>query len=105
MGGAPGAGAGEITGVVYLDANNNQRFDAGEAGVPNVTVVLDGRFSQQTDANGRFDFQAVASGHHVITVVSDNLPLPWALSNEGRTDVQVSTRDRTDVSIGAERPR
>jgi hypothetical protein len=105
MGGAPGAGAGEITGVVYLDANNNQRFDAGEAGVPNVTVVLDGRFSLQTDANGRFDFPAVASGHHVITVISDNLPLPWALANEGRTDVQVSTRDRTQVSIGAQKPR
>ncbi|MGD0490277.1 MAG: hypothetical protein ABSC32_01915 [Steroidobacteraceae bacterium] len=105
MGGAPGTGAGEIAGVVYLDANGNQRFDAGEAGVPNVTVVLDGRFSSQTDANGRFDFPAVATGHHVITVISDNLPLPWALPNEGRMDVQVSTRDRTQVNIGALRPR
>jgi hypothetical protein len=105
MGGAPGAGAGEIAGVVYLDANDNQRFDAGEAGVPNVTVVLDGRFSLQTDATGRFDFPAVASGYHVITVISDNLPLPWVFPNEGRTDVQVSTRDRTEVSIGAQRPR
>jgi hypothetical protein len=105
MGGAPGAGAGEIAGFVYLDANNNRRFDAGEAGVPNVTVVLDGRFSLQTDANGRFDFPEVVTGHHVITVISDNLPLPWALPNEGRTDVEVSTRDRTEVSIGAQRPR
>jgi hypothetical protein len=105
MGGAPGAGAGEIAGVVYLDANYNQRLDAGEAGAPNVTVLLDGRFSVQTDANGRFDFPAVASGHHVLTVISDNLPLPWTFPNEGKTNVEVSTRSRTDVSIGAQRPR
>jgi hypothetical protein len=86
---------------VYLDANENGRFDAGEAGAANVTVILDGRFSVRTDANGRFDFQAVAAGHHVITVQADNLPLPWTLTNSGRTEVEVSTRERTEVDIGA----
>ena len=105
LGGAPGAGSGEISGVVYLDANYNGRIDAGEAGAPNVTVVLDGRYSVETDARGRFDFPVVATGHHVITVISDNLPLPWALANEGRTDADVTTRDRTELSIGAQRPR
>jgi hypothetical protein len=105
LGGAPGAGSGEISGVVYLDANYNGRIDAGEAGAPNVTVVLDGRFSVETDAQGRFDFPVVATGRHVLTVISDNLPLPWALVNEGRTELDVTTRDRTEVSIGAQRPR
>lgn len=105
LGGAPGAGSGEIAGVVYLDANNNGRLDAGEAGAPNVTVVLDGRFSVQTDAAGRFDFPVVVTGHHVITVSSDNLPLPWTIANEGRTQVEVTTRNRTDISIGAQRLR
>jgi hypothetical protein len=105
LGGAPGAGSGEIAGTVYLDANYNGRMDAGESGAPNVTVVLDGRYSIQTDAAGRFDFPVVATGRHVITVISDNLPLPWALTNEGRTEVDVSTRDRTNVTIGAQRPR
>jgi SdrD B-like domain len=105
LGGAPGAGSGEIAGVVYLDANNNGRSDAGEAGAPNVTVVLDGRFSVQTDANGRFAFPAVATGHHVVTVVPDNLPLPWTLVNGGRAEVEVTTRDRTEVDIGAQRLR
>jgi hypothetical protein len=105
LGGAPGAGAGEITGVVYLDANYNGRYDAGEAGAPNLTVLLDGRFSVQTNANGRFSFPAVATGHHVITVISDNLPLPWALLAAGRAEVEVSTRDRTEINIGAQRPR
>lgn len=105
LGGAPGAGSGEIAGIVYLDANYNGRIDAGEAGAPNVTVVLDGRFSVQTNASGRFDFPVVATGRHVITVISDNLPLPWTLLNDGRTEIEVSTRDRTEVSIAAQRPR
>ena len=79
LGGRAGSGSGRLTGVVYLDANENGRFDAGETGVPNITVILDGRFSTRTDANGRFDFPAVVAGHHVITVQSDNLPLPWML--------------------------
>jgi hypothetical protein len=105
LGGAPGAGSGEISGIVFLDANNNGHADAGEAGAPNVTVVLDGRFSMQTDAGGRFDFPVVATGHHVITVIPDNLPLPWTLVNEGRAEIQVMTRDRTEIGIAAQRPR
>ncbi len=101
LGGMPGSGSGRLTGVVYLDANENGRLDAGEAGAANVTVILDGRFSVRTDANGRFDFQAVAAGHHVLTVQTDNLPLPWTLANSGRTEVEVSTRERAEVDIGA----
>ena len=103
LGGVMGSGSGRLTGVVYLDANENGRFDAGESGAANVTVVLDGRYSARTDSNGRYDFPAVASGHHVITVQGDNLPLPWALANSGRTDVDVSTRERTEIDIGAQR--
>jgi hypothetical protein len=105
LGGAPGAGSGEIAGVVFLDANNNGHADAGEAGAPNVTVVLDGRFSVQTDAGGRFSFPVVAIGHHVISVVADNLPLPWTLVNGGRAEVEVTTRDRTEINIAAQRMR
>ena len=105
LGGAPGGGSGAIAGVVFLDANNDGRSDAGELGAPNVTVVLDGRFSVQTDANGRFEFPVVATGHHVINVIADNLPLPWALVNDGRAAIEVTTRDRTEINIAAQRPR
>jgi hypothetical protein len=101
LGGAPGSGSGRLTGVVYLDANENGHYDAGETGAPNVTVILDGRYSVRTDATGRYDFPAVAAGHHVLTIQTDNLPLPWSVNNEGRTEVTVSTRDRTEVNIGA----
>ena len=103
LGGVAGSGAGRLSGVVYLDANDNGRLDAGETVAANVTVILDGRFSVRTDANGRYDFPAVVSGHHVITVQSDNLPLPWTMTNSGRSEVEVSTRSRTELDIGAQR--
>jgi hypothetical protein len=105
LGGGPGAGSGQIAGVVFLDTNNNGHADAGEAGAPNVTVVLDGRFSVQTDANGRFSFPVVATGHHMISVIPDNLPLPWTLVNEGRAEIEVTTRDRTEINMAAQRMR
>jgi hypothetical protein len=101
LGGAAGAGSGSLSGVVYLDANENGRFDAGETGAANVMVVLDGRYAVRTDNNGRYSFPAVAAGHHVLTVSSDNLPLPWVLTNSGRTELQVYTRESTTVDIGA----
>ena len=105
LGGGPGAGSGDLHGIVYLDTNENGRFDAGEVGTPNVTVMLDGRFAAQTDSTGHFDFPVVVAGHHVITVVTDNLPLPWLLPNGGSREVEVSTRSRTEVEIGARRMR
>jgi hypothetical protein len=105
LGGARGGASGALSGVVYLDANYNGRLDAGEVGAPNVTVVLDGRFSVQTDANGRFEFPVVAAGHHVVTAISDNVPLPWFLLNDGRVEVDVATRGHTSVAIGAQRQR
>ena len=103
LGGVSGSGSGRLSGVVYLDANENDRYDAGESGAANVSVILDGRFSVRTDSNGRFDFPAVAAGHHVLTVQADNLPLPWTLPDSGRTEVDVATRARTEVNVGARR--
>ena len=103
LGGVPGGASGEISGVIYLDANENGRLDALESCVAHVTVVLDGRYSVQTDSNGRFEYPQVAPGRHLLSVIGDNLPLPWTLVDQGRTEVMVSTRGRADVSIGAHR--
>jgi hypothetical protein len=105
LGGRPGSGAGRLTGTIFLDANENGRMDAGEAVAPNVTVLLDGRFSTRTDAKGRFEFPFVASGPHSLVVESDNMPLQWTVANEGRVDTDVHTRDTTEVNIPAQRLR
>jgi hypothetical protein len=105
LGGLPGSGAGSVAGVLYLDENDNGRLDAGENGAPNVTVLLDGRFAARTNADGRFEFPAVAAGNHYLSVVPDNLPLPWVAPTQGRIDIKVSVRDQTRVELPARRPR
>jgi SdrD B-like domain len=104
IGGAPGSAAGRLQGVVFLDDNKNGKRDATERGATNVTVLLDGRFATQTDAQGRYDFSYIVAGPHVLTVIGDNLPLPWSLQKDGRTEVRVYTRETTTVDIGALKP-
>jgi hypothetical protein len=38
-------------------------------------------------------------------VIPDNLPLPWTLVNEGRAEIEVMTRNRTEIGIAAQRLR
>lgn len=103
LGGGLGAGAGTIIGSVFLDANDNGRRDADESGAASVTVLLDGKFAVRTDGNGRFEFPFVASGQHALTVVPDNLPLPYSVGGDGRRPVTVYTRERTTIDIAASR--
>lgn len=105
LGGALGGAAGRVTGFVYLDANEDGRFTAGEQGAASVTVILNGRWSVRTDAQGRFEFPSVVSGQHTITVMPDNLALPWQLVNDGRMQFDVPIRGTVNVDIPAQRMR
>lgn len=104
LGGPATAGIGRITGVVFLDANDDGRFEAGETGAANVTVLLDGRFSARTDGQGRFEFPAVVAGRHHVTVLPDNLPLPWTTANETR-DLDLPVRGSVHLELSARRLR
>lgn len=105
IGGARGSASGSIVGRLFLDSNENGVQDAGEAAAASVTVLLDGRFSVRTDPQGRFEFPLVASGDHQLTIVPDNLPLPWAINDDGRRTVNVRTRETTHIEIAATRIR
>ena len=105
LGGRPGSPAGRLTGTIFLDQNDSGRMDAGDGIAPNVTILLDGRFSTRTDIKGRFDFPFVSAGPHTLTVVSDNMPLQWSVANEGRVEVEVHTRETTEVNIRGQRMR
>ena len=103
LGGFPGSGSGRIEGSVFLDANGNGQRDANESGAANILVMLDGKFSTRTNAYGGFEFPSVVSGSHAITVLQDDLPLPWSIDTERKINAPVSTRDVTRVDIGARR--
>ena len=49
-----------MSGVVFFDADDNSLREASEAGVPDVTIRLNGRFQTRSDAQGRYEFPAVA---------------------------------------------
>lgn len=95
LGGTRGAGAGRLSGTVYYDHDNNGRREATEAGVPNVIVVLDGRFAVRTDGQGRYDFPWVVAGEHVVQVQPDNVPLPWSPKQREPSKTQVEVRGHT----------
>lgn len=101
LGGAAGSGAGNIVGYLFLDANENERRDANEFGAANVTILLDGKFSTRTDAQGKFEFPMVVNGTHTISVVPDNLPLPYFVGADGKRQIVVRTRETTMVDIPA----
>jgi hypothetical protein len=104
IGGRPGSAAGGISGTLYLDLNDNGQRDAAEPGAANVTVLLDGRFSTRTDETGRFEFPFVAVGTHAVTIVPDNLPLPWSLG-DAKYEARVTARATATLDIGARRLR
>jgi len=105
LGGSPGMGTGRINGVLFLDENDNGRFDASESGAANVVVLLNGRFAVRTDASGRFEFPTVVAGNHSLSVVSDNLPLAWNVPAEARFDVRVGVRGQSQIELAARRQR
>lgn len=104
LGGPRTNGVGAIEGSVYLDDNNDGARNAGEAAAQHITLVLDGRYSVSTDEQGRFAFPNVAAGAHTLTVVSDNLPLPWALTPaQTQRSLVVPVRGVATVDVGARR--
>ena len=79
---------------------------AAELPAANVTVVLDGRFAVRTDSLGNYAFPDVAVGRHTISVVADNLPLPWSFEEaDAARTVEVEVRRSVRVDIGARRPQ
>jgi hypothetical protein len=105
LGGLPGSGAGRIEGSVFLDSNGNGQRDGNESGAANVLVTLDGRFSTRTNAFGAFEFSNIVSGPHTLSVLQDDLPLPWTVDTDQKITAPVSTRGTTHVDIGAKRMR
>jgi len=106
LGGAPGGPTGAVGGSLFLDDNDDGVRAASEQPAANVTILLDGRYAVRTDSLGNFDFPRVSAGTHTLTVVPDNLPLPWFIDEAGaQRTVQVMVRQATRVDIGARRQR
>ncbi|HEY3900126.1 MAG TPA: SdrD B-like domain-containing protein [Chthoniobacter sp.] len=70
--------AATLSGKIYVDANGNGKFDAGETGLSGVAVQLTGTditgnavsLNTTTDANGNYTFINLAAGTYTITEVT-----------------------------------
>ncbi|HCU53334.1 MAG TPA: hypothetical protein DIC36_03320 [Gammaproteobacteria bacterium] len=92
-------GNGIVRGVLFYDKNGNGTKDPDEAGVPNVTIYLDRGFSVETDVNGEFSFNPVASGSHQLSVNVANVPLPWVVDENKPVVVDVQPRETATIQI------
>lgn len=99
IGRAEAPGSGRIIGQVFFDANGDGERQVDEAGVPQVEVVLDGRYRTRTDGEGRFEFPMVAVGRQRLTLTLDTVPLPWAPRAEAGVSVQVPLRGVAMVEL------
>jgi hypothetical protein len=95
-------GSGNVVGSVFLDENKDNTRGANELPAANITVVLDDRYIARTDEQGRFRFDRVSVGEHTVTIVPDNLPLPWFIDEEAiEQKVTVEVREQSNLDIGA----
>ena len=100
MGATTGSsGNGTVIGIIFQDKNKNGLQEPDEPGIPNVTVFLDGGYSIETDAEGKFRFWPVPAGKHRLSVSQDNVPLPWGLKNESPQAIMVRTRKQTVMNF------
>jgi hypothetical protein len=55
-----------LSGRVYLDRNQNRKFDIGEEPLLGISICLDGKSAVSTDAQGVFRFPELVPGHHQL---------------------------------------
>lgn len=90
---------------VWLDLDRDGIQDAGEPGIPNVTVILSGvveddnyRDTTKTDANGIYHFQVPPPGTYKVTfVLPPGSGLVPTIHNAGSDDAKDSDADRTTL--------
>jgi len=70
---------GRIIGKVYIDANDNGIQDRGEAGVEDITLILEDGTQVVTDMYGMFSIPALPPGDHILSINKNALPEYLAL--------------------------
>ncbi len=91
-----------IVGRVFVDMNQNGRFDASDRPMPGVRLYLSNGASVITDSAGLYNFPSLGDGPQVVSLDPVSVPSGYALSAGGRESGKSWTRLlRTPVGGGA----
>ncbi len=89
---------GTIHGQVIRDANRNGRADPGEEPLDGAILILDGGARSEVARKGRYRFDAVRSGTHVLRLLVDSLPAGAQIAGDAEIPAPL-TRDALTVEI------
>src|ERR1044072_2846461 len=85
---------GRITGIVWLDVNENGRLDEGEQLLPKVRVVIGSGRDTLTDEKGYFIIGDLPPGEHIVLLDERTIPAQ-ARSAAGSQTIKVAAGDQT----------
>ncbi|MBI5037148.1 MAG: DUF11 domain-containing protein [Candidatus Kerfeldbacteria bacterium] len=88
---------GTITGLKFNDLNGNGSLDAGEPGVPGVTINLSDGQTTTTDANGQFSFNDVPTGNYDVDEI---VPTGWMNTTQTSVNLDVTKDEQAYAEFG-----
>ena len=97
-------GGGRIGDTIFRDWNNNGVQDAGEEGIPGVTVTLSGASGATavTDANGNYLFTGLVAGNYTVAVTG-GIPAGYTATGPATSPASVTlatNEQRLNVDFG-----
>ena len=93
-------GTGVLTGSVFLDANRDGIKQEDEKPLPGMLVrIANSRLALRADGGGSFTIQNISEGIHGVKLVTDNLPLGYALADDVGTRVSIKDGKITHIDL------
>jgi len=102
--GVPKAGqkliCGKIKGYMFVDENGDKEKQPWEKGIPDIPIILDGRFVSVTDIKGEFSFENVLIGKHILSIEMRALSLEYSPIFT-QQEAEVKVRKTTEILFPA----
>ena len=89
----------EVYGVVFVDENDNGKFDSGEKTIPTVRIMMDEKNEARSDFEGIFTFYDTVPGTHNLSVDVNSIPLDYIPKIKLKHVIEVTEGSSYDFDI------
>ncbi len=89
---------GSIEGRITRDVNGNGQADPGEELIDGAILILDGGARSEQARGGRFRFDSVRSGAHIVKLLLESLPDGAVIAGAAQVDIAL-TREQMSVTV------